>query len=74
MPCSLLSALFTLDVDLDLFVEQNIVYLTINLPNIVESTLQCDLTPTSLKFKAKAGRYVSKASLRDGSLADMFPR
>jgi hypothetical protein len=74
MPRSLLSALFTLDIDLDLFVEQNIIYLTVNLPDVVESTLQCDLTPTSLKFKAKAGKYVPKASLRDGSLTDMLTR
>ncbi|KAG9057074.1 hypothetical protein FS842_008645 [Serendipita sp. 407] len=35
--------------------EKNIVYLTVNLPDVIESTLQYDLSATGLKFKAKAG-------------------
>ncbi|KAL0950607.1 hypothetical protein HGRIS_007398 [Hohenbuehelia grisea] len=34
---------------------KNIVYLTINLPDINESTLEYDLQPTKLTFKTKAG-------------------
>ncbi|KAL0581402.1 p23 chaperone protein wos2 [Marasmius crinis-equi] len=34
---------------------KNIVYLTVNLPNIKESTLKYDLTPTKISFKATAG-------------------
>jgi hypothetical protein len=34
---------------------QNILYVTINLPDIVESTLKYDLEPTGLSFKAQAG-------------------
>ena len=30
-------------------------YLTVNLPNIQESTLDYNLSATGLKFKAKAG-------------------
>ncbi|KAI0005342.1 HSP20-like chaperone [Russula compacta] len=35
--------------------EKNVLYVTINLPDIVESSLQYDLTPTGLVFKAQAG-------------------
>ncbi|KAF9258614.1 HSP20-like chaperone [Marasmius fiardii PR-910] len=34
---------------------KNIVYFTVNLPNIQESSLQYKLTPTSISFKATAG-------------------
>ncbi|KAG6820348.1 hypothetical protein H0H93_001793 [Arthromyces matolae] len=34
---------------------KNVVYLTVNLPDIQESTLAYNLTPTSISFKAKAG-------------------
>ena len=33
-------------------------YVTINLPDIQENTLQLDLQPTKISFKAKAGEYV----------------
>ena len=35
---------------------QNILYVTVNLPDIKPDTLQYDLTPTTLSFKAKAGK------------------
>ncbi|KAK0245684.1 HSP20-like chaperone [Armillaria nabsnona] len=35
--------------------EKNIIYLTVNVPDIQSSTLECNLTPTSLSFKTKAG-------------------
>jgi len=35
--------------------KKNIVYLTVNLPDIVESSLVYSLTPSELSFKAKAG-------------------
>ncbi|KAK7029683.1 p23 chaperone protein wos2 [Paramarasmius palmivorus] len=34
---------------------KNIVYLTVNLPDIQESTLEYELTPTNISFKARAG-------------------
>jgi hypothetical protein len=34
---------------------QNVLFVTINLPDIVESSLQYDLKPASLSFKAQAG-------------------
>lgn len=34
---------------------QNFLYVTINLPDIVESSLEYTLTATSISFKAKAG-------------------
>ncbi|KAI0771024.1 HSP20-like chaperone [Trametes elegans] len=34
---------------------KNIVYVTVNLPDIQEKTLEYNLTPTSLSFKAQAG-------------------
>ena len=37
---------------------KNIIYLTVNLPEIIESTLKYDLTPTSISVQAKAGKYV----------------
>jgi hypothetical protein len=37
---------------------QNIVYMTVNLPDIIESTLEYKLTPTNISVKAKAGKYV----------------
>jgi len=39
--------------------EKNVLFVTINLPDIVESTLQYDLQPTGLSFKAQAGTVVS---------------
>jgi hypothetical protein len=30
----------------------------VNLPEIIESTLKYDLTPTSISVQAKAGKYV----------------
>jgi hypothetical protein len=38
---------------------QNIVYLTVNLPDIDESTLKFDLGATALKFEAKTGKCVA---------------
>ncbi len=35
---------------------QNVLYVTVNLPDIKPDTLQYDLTPTKLSFKAKAGK------------------
>jgi hypothetical protein len=35
---------------------QCVVFLTVNLPDIIESSLQYNLTATSLSFKAKAGK------------------
>jgi hypothetical protein len=32
--------------------------LTVNLPEIIESTLKYELTPTSISVQAKAGKYV----------------
>ncbi|KAF9478724.1 HSP20-like chaperone [Pholiota conissans] len=34
--------------------EKNILYITVNLPDIQESSLEYNLTPTSISFKAKA--------------------
>ena len=34
---------------------QNIIYLTVNVPDVVESSLEYALTPTALSFKATAG-------------------
>ncbi|ESK88948.1 wos2 protein [Moniliophthora roreri MCA 2997] len=34
---------------------KNIIYLTVNLPDIQDSTLQYNLTPTTISFKARAG-------------------
>ncbi|KIJ68808.1 hypothetical protein HYDPIDRAFT_107060 [Hydnomerulius pinastri MD-312] len=38
---------------------KNIVYLTVNLPDIVESSLKYDLTATKLTLEATAGGYIS---------------
>ena len=35
---------------------QNILYVTVNLPDIKTETFEYNLTPTSLTFKAKAGK------------------
>ena len=40
-----------------LFDAQNVVYLTVNLPEINESTLDLKLEAKEIKFKCKAGRY-----------------
>jgi hypothetical protein len=48
------------------------VFLTINLPDIIESALQCDLSATGLKFKAKAGKYVDTDPLRKIKLNSTF--
>ena len=37
---------------------QNIIYLTVNLTEINEPTLQLNLQPNEISFEAKAGRYV----------------
>ncbi|EPQ60996.1 HSP20-like chaperone [Gloeophyllum trabeum ATCC 11539] len=34
---------------------KNVIYFTVNLPDIIESTLEYNLTPTHISFKAKAG-------------------
>ncbi|KJA29359.1 hypothetical protein HYPSUDRAFT_127652 [Hypholoma sublateritium FD-334 SS-4] len=39
--------------------EKNIVYITVNLPDIKESSLEYNLTPESISFKAKAGSYAT---------------
>jgi hypothetical protein len=40
------------------WVRQNIVYLTINLPDINEDSMKIDLTATGLGFQARTGKYV----------------
>ncbi|KAI0307442.1 HSP20-like chaperone [Multifurca ochricompacta] len=35
--------------------EKNVLFVTVNLPDIIEDSLQYDLQPTKLSFKAKAG-------------------
>ena len=35
---------------------QNILYVTVNLPDIKPETLEYNLTPNTLSFKAKAGK------------------
>lgn len=35
--------------------KKNVLYVTVNLPDIQESTLVYDLTPTSISVKAKSG-------------------
>ena len=37
---------------------QNVIYLTVNQPDIQPSTLEYKLTPTSINFKATSGEYV----------------
>ena len=37
---------------------QNLVFLTVNLPDIKPDSLKYDLTPSSISFEAKAGRLV----------------
>ena len=37
---------------------QNILYVTVNLPDIKPETLKYNLTSTSISFEAKAGKYV----------------
>ena len=44
-------------------VRQNIVYLTINLPDIIESSMNIDLTATGLDFQARTGKYVYHSSM-----------
>lgn len=41
---------------------QNVVYLTINLPDIQKDTLVCNITSDSLSFKATSGVYVGPFS------------
>ncbi|KAH9060733.1 HSP20-like chaperone [Lactarius vividus] len=41
--------------------EKNIVFVTVNLPDIVESSVQYDLQPTGLTFKAQAGSGEQKS-------------
>lgn len=48
--------------------EQNVIYLTVNLTEIKESTLVCELEPTKLTFKATAGAYVFAFAPLDGDL------
>ncbi|GLB36555.1 putative CS domain containing protein [Lyophyllum shimeji] len=45
--------------------KKNVVYLTVNLPDIQETTLSYDLTPTSLSFKAKTGNPAKGIPERD---------
>ena len=45
------------------WVRQNIVYLTINLPDIIESLMTIDLTATGLGFHARTGEYVYQSSM-----------
>ena len=42
---------------------QNIVYLTINLPDIIEDSMKIDLTATGLSFQARTGKYVYHSSM-----------
>src|SRR5882762_1133401 len=53
---------------------QNYLLVTINLPDIVQSSLQCDLQPTGLSFKAQAGCATSlyPSVLRSSSLSIVF--
>lgn len=37
------------------------IYLTINLPDIIESSIKTDLTATGLGFQARAGKYVNRS-------------
>ena len=45
-------------------------FLTVNLPDIVESTLNYDLTASKLSFKAKAGRWVTDRHLANREIND----
>ena len=45
-------------------------FLTVNLPDIVESTLNCDLTASKFSFKAKAGRWVTDRHLDNREIND----
>ena len=45
-------------------------FLTVNLPDIVESTLNCDLTAPNLSFKAKAGGWVTDCYLANREIND----
>ncbi|KAF5377303.1 hypothetical protein D9615_006380 [Tricholomella constricta] len=45
--------------------EKNVVYLTVNLPDIQEQTLVYDLTPTSISFKARHGNSSKGISEKD---------
>ena len=36
--------------------KQNVIFVTINLPDVQESTIEYDLTPTSISFKGRAGK------------------
>ncbi|KAL1663565.1 HSP20-like chaperone [Schizophyllum commune] len=44
---------------------KNVLYVTINLPDIQENTLQLDLQPTKISFKAKAGDAAKGIQERD---------
>ena len=45
-------------------------FLTVNLPDIVESTLNRDLTALNISFKAKAGRWVTDRYLANREIND----
>ena len=45
------------------WMRQNIVYLTINLPDIIEDSMKIDLTATGLSFQARTGKYVYHSSM-----------
>lgn len=47
---------------------QNVIYLTVNLTEINESSLNVDLQPKTITFEAKAGRYVGRFLVGDDSI------
>ncbi|KAI9059637.1 HSP20-like chaperone [Trametes sanguinea] len=49
--------------------KKNILYVTVNLPDIKSETLQYNLTPTSISFKAKAGDASKGIEERDYEFA-----
>jgi hypothetical protein len=50
------------DADVD-WIRQNLIYLTINLPDIIESSMKIDLTATGFGFQARAGECVYHACI-----------
>ncbi|KAG6918671.1 hypothetical protein DXG01_012488 [Tephrocybe rancida] len=58
--------------------EKNVLYLTVNLPDIQEQTLSYELTPTSISFQAKSGNAARGLAEKDFSFklefyADVVP-
>jgi|SRR5258706_12847427 len=45
------------------WMRQNIVYLTINIPDIIKDSMKIDLTETGLGFQARTGEYVYHSSM-----------